>query len=87
MAVKVIELALPYQPRKCSKTKHEGKEKKGKRIPPFRYDLHKNDTENNTPVRFLDAHMLPKVQKGRMFMTFKNPGFHWRGKERDRNGP
>lgn len=87
MAVKVIELDLPYQPRKCSKTKHEGREKKEKRIHPFRYDLHKNDTENNSPVRFLDAHMLSKVQKGRMFTTFKNPGFHWGGKERNRNGP
>lgn len=48
----MIELDLPYQPGKCSKMKHEGREKKVKRICPLRYDLHKNDTENSTPVRF-----------------------------------
>lgn len=83
----MIELDLPYQPGKCSKMKHEGREKKVKRICPLRYDLHKNDTENSTLVRFLDAHILSKVQKRRIFTTFKNPGFHWGGKERNRNDP
>lgn len=82
----MIELDLPYQSGKCSKTKHEGK-KKVKRIRPFRYDLHKNGRENSTPVRFLDAHILSKVQKRRILTTFKDPGFHWGGKERNRNGP